>query len=74
MRRVHSNIEWQRIDDVGFDEIGEPGTSRSKKILKTEAVQAVADQRLSDEKIHVGPSDYVAWQKDNKVCFLRMEG
>jgi myo-inositol-1-phosphate synthase len=22
----------------------------------------------------VGPSDYVAWQNDNKVCFLRMEG
>jgi len=22
----------------------------------------------------VGPSDYVPWQKDNKLCFLRMEG
>jgi myo-inositol-1-phosphate synthase len=37
-------------------------------------VQAVAERRLEDENIHVGPSDYVAWQKDNKVCFLRMEG
>ena len=46
----------------------------SKKISKTEAVQAVAAQRMSDENIHVGPSDYVAWQNDNKVCFLRMEG
>lgn len=46
----------------------------SKKISKTEAVQAVAAERLSDADIHVGPSDYVAWQKDNKVCFLRMEG
>lgn len=46
----------------------------SKKISKTEAVQAVAEQRLADENIHVGPSDYVAWQNDNKVCFLRMEG
>lgn len=46
----------------------------SKKESKTEAVQAVAAQRLDDENIHVGPSDYVAWQKDNKVCFLRMEG
>src|SRR3546814_12118523 len=27
-----------------------------------------------DENIHIGPSDYVAWQNDNKVCFLRMEG
>ncbi len=46
----------------------------SKKTSKTEAVQSVAADRLADEDIHVGPSDYVAWQDDNKVCFLRMEG
>jgi len=46
----------------------------SKKVSKTEAVQSVAAERLVDENIHVGPSDYVAWQNDNKVCFLRMEG
>ncbi len=46
----------------------------SKKESKTEAVQSVAATRIADENIHVGPSDYVAWQNDNKVCFLRMEG
>jgi myo-inositol-1-phosphate synthase len=46
----------------------------SKKESKTEAVQSVAFARLEDDNIHVGPSDYVAWQNDNKVCFLRMEG
>jgi len=46
----------------------------SKKESKTEAVQSVAAHRLADDDIHVGPSDYVAWQNDNKVCFLRMEG
>jgi myo-inositol-1-phosphate synthase len=46
----------------------------SKKKSKTEAVQAVAGHRLDDENIHIGPSDHVAWQKDNKVCFIRMEG
>jgi myo-inositol-1-phosphate synthase len=46
----------------------------SKKKSKTEAVQSVAATRMDDENIHVGPSDYVAWQNDNKVCFLRMEG
>jgi myo-inositol-1-phosphate synthase len=46
----------------------------TKKESKTEAVQAVAAKRLDDENIHVGPSDYVPWQKDNKVCFIRMEG
>ncbi|KKG12275.1 inositol-3-phosphate synthase [Methanosarcina sp. 2.H.A.1B.4] len=46
----------------------------SKKISKTEAVQSVLSERLENGNIHVGPSDYVSWQKDNKVCFLRMEG
>ena len=47
---------------------------KSKKKSKTEAVQSVAARRLTNENIHIGPSDYVPWQKDNKVCFIRMEG
>jgi myo-inositol-1-phosphate synthase len=47
---------------------------QQKKISKTEAVQSVARHRLDPEDIHVGPSDYVAWQNDNKVAFVRMEG
>jgi myo-inositol-1-phosphate synthase len=47
---------------------------KSKKISKTEAVQAVAGSRLEEDDIHIGPSDYVPWQNDNKICFLRMEG
>ncbi len=46
----------------------------SKKESKTEAVQSVAGTRIDADNIHVGPSDYVPWQNDNKVCFLRMEG
>ena len=46
----------------------------SKKTSKTEAVQSVAKKRIEDDNIHVGPSDYVPWQNDNKICFLRMEG
>ncbi len=46
----------------------------SKKESKTEAVQSVAATRIEDENIHVGPSDYVPWQKDNKIAFIRMEG
>lgn len=45
----------------------------SKKMSKTEAVQASLAQRLADENILIGPSEYVPWQKDNKVCFLRIE-
>ncbi|AXV37313.1 MAG: inositol-3-phosphate synthase [Methanobacterium sp. BRmetb2] len=46
----------------------------SKKESKTEAVQSILAERLEPENIHIGPSDYVNWQKDNKICFLRMEG
>ncbi|MCB2088611.1 MAG: inositol-3-phosphate synthase, partial [Sphingomonadaceae bacterium] len=46
----------------------------SKKTSKTEAVQAALAQRLADENIQIGPSEYVPWQKDNKLCFLRLEG
>jgi myo-inositol-1-phosphate synthase len=46
----------------------------SKKKSKTEAVQSILETRLDPENIHIGPSDYVPWQKDNKICFIRMEG
>lgn len=46
---------------------------KTKRISKTESVQSQLDDRLDPFDIHIGPSDYVAWQKDNKVCFLRME-
>jgi myo-inositol-1-phosphate synthase len=46
----------------------------SKKESKTEAVQSVLAERMDEKNIHIGPSDYVPWQKDNKLCFLRMEG
>lgn len=47
---------------------------KSKKISKTESVQSQLDVRLDARNIHIGPSDYVPWQNDNKVCFIRMEG
>ena len=46
---------------------------KTKKVSKTEAVQSQLDVKLDADKIHIGPSDYVPWQNDNKVCFLRME-
>jgi myo-inositol-1-phosphate synthase len=45
----------------------------NKKISKTDAVQSQLKKPLSSENIHISPSDYVPWQKDNKVCFLRLE-
>ena len=46
----------------------------SKKISKTSAVQSELGVPLEADNIHIGPSDYVPWQDDNKICFLRIEG
>jgi myo-inositol-1-phosphate synthase len=46
---------------------------KSKRISKTESVQSQLETPLPADKIHIGPSDYVPFQNDNKVCFLRME-
>jgi myo-inositol-1-phosphate synthase len=46
----------------------------SKKISKTSAVQSQLSEPLDPDNIHIGPSDYVPWQQDNKICFLRIEG
>jgi len=45
-----------------------------KKISKTESVQSQLAERLDSDNIHIGPSDYVPWQNDNKVAFIRIEG
>ena len=47
---------------------------KSKKISKTESVQSQLDERLDPSDIHIGPSDYIPWQHDNKICFIRIEG
>jgi myo-inositol-1-phosphate synthase len=75
-RGVRVNRTYQLNTGGNTDFLNMLNRSRlaSKKKSKTEAVHAVAERRLEDDNIHVGPSDYVAWQNDNKVCFLRMEG
>ncbi|MCL1926230.1 MAG: inositol-3-phosphate synthase [Syntrophorhabdaceae bacterium] len=46
----------------------------SKKISKTEAVVSALSHEIEIDDVHIGPSDYVPWQKDNKLCFMRIEG
>jgi myo-inositol-1-phosphate synthase len=45
-----------------------------KKISKTEAVQTVLSERLPDDQIHVGPSDFIPYLENTKVAFIRIEG
>ncbi|HEY6814667.1 MAG TPA: inositol-3-phosphate synthase [Croceibacterium sp.] len=86
VHRVLSNLFRQRGVDVNhtyqlntggntdFMNMLDRGRLASKKESKTDAVQSVMAERLSDDDIHIGPSDYIPWLNDNKLCFLRMEG
>ena len=47
---------------------------QSKRISKTEAVQSQLRQRLSDENIYVGPSDFIPFLGNTKIMFMRIEG
>lgn len=45
-----------------------------KRISKTETVQSQMSERLEDDNIHIGPSDYVPWLKSRKIANIRIEG
>lgn len=47
---------------------------KSKKISKTESVESQLSKRLTYDNLHIGPSDYIPFLKDNKICFIRIEG
>ncbi|MBU0592000.1 inositol-3-phosphate synthase [Candidatus Micrarchaeota archaeon] len=47
---------------------------QSKKISKTEAVQSQLSQRLPDDQIYVGPSDFIPFLSNTKLMFMRIEG
>jgi myo-inositol-1-phosphate synthase len=47
---------------------------KSKKISKTQSVTSQIDQGISDDNVHIGPSDHVPWLEDRKWAYIRMEG
>ncbi len=71
--RLDRTYQLNTGGNTDFMNMLEQSRLRSKKLSKTESVQSQLDDRLPDDCIHIGPSDYVPWQKDNKVCFLRLE-
>ncbi len=46
----------------------------SKRISKTESVQSQLDERLDDDQIYVGPSDFIPFLANTKLMFMRIEG
>lgn len=48
----------------------------SKKISKTQSVTSqleLQQVKMNPDNVYIGPSDYVAWLKDNKLAFIRIE-
>lgn len=72
--RLERTYQINTGGNTDFLNMKEQARLTTKRISKTEAVQSQLATPLAPENIHIGPSDYVAWQKDNKVCFIRMEG
>jgi myo-inositol-1-phosphate synthase len=60
--------------NTDFLNLKEAERLESKKISKTEAVQSVLPTRLDDEKIYVGPSDFIPQLGNTKVAFIRLKG
>ncbi len=47
----------------------------SKKISKTQAVTSqIEHSTMTEDDIHIGPSDHVPWLQDRKWAFIRLEG
>ncbi len=71
--RVKRTYQLNTGGNTDFLNMIERSRLQSKKISNTSAVQSELPEPLPEDDIHIGPSDYVPWQNDNKVCFLRIE-
>src|SRR5690625_585840 len=60
--------------NMDFKNMLERDRLESKKISKTQAVTSNIEQEITDENVHIGPSDYVEWLSDRKWAYVRIEG
>jgi myo-inositol-1-phosphate synthase len=67
---IDSSYQLNVGGNADFLNMLERGRLGSKKTSKTEAVTSQVP--LDAEHIHIGPSDYVPFLGDNKVCYVRM--
>ncbi len=70
-RFICSNI---LVHNTDFLNMKEQERLESKKISKTESVQSQLKERIPDENIYVGPSDFVPFLGNTKLMFMRIEG
>ena len=72
--KVERTYQLNTGGNTDFLNMVERARLKNKKISKTDAVQSILPEPLEPQNIHIGPSDYVSWQNDNKICFIRIEG
>lgn len=72
--KIDSTYQLNWAGNTDFLNMLERTRLKCKKISKTQAVQSQLDTPLAEDNVHIGPAEYVPWQKDNKVCALRIEG
>lgn len=72
--RVDKTYQLNVGGNTDFLNMKEQERLQSKKISKTESVQSQLKERLKDEDIYVGPSDFIPFLGNTKLCFVRIEG
>jgi myo-inositol-1-phosphate synthase len=72
--RLERTMQLNVGGNTDFYNMLERDRLESKKISKTNAVTSQLDYDLGEENVHIGPSDYVAWLKDRKWAYIRLEG
>ena len=60
--------------NMDFKNMLERQRLQSKKISKTQSVTSQIDGGISDDDVHIGPSDHVPWLDDRKWAYIRLEG
>jgi myo-inositol-1-phosphate synthase len=60
--------------NMDFMNMLERSRLKSKKVSKTQSVTSQIEAGISDDDVHIGPSDHVPWLEDRKWAFIRLEG
>jgi myo-inositol-1-phosphate synthase len=71
--QIDNTYQLNWAGNTDFLNMLERSRLKCKKISKTQAVQSQLTVPLPDDNVHIGPAEFVPWQKDNKVCALRIE-
>lgn len=72
--RIDRTYQINTGGNTDFLNMKEQERLQSKRISKTESVQSQLKQRLPDNKIYVGPSDFIPFLGNTKLMFMRIEG